>query len=150
MEMTKSTVQCQISINVLFHFISLFSIYFNIMFKHVVLLLMLSGLLPKSHQEKDDHVLVETKEGETYLTKDTNIDDDENVGTDYSMPRRKGGRKKPKKRRCLVKEGPAKGQFCQFPFTWKSRTYDKCAPFPHGSHEKYWCYTRWGKSPSII
>lgn len=51
-------------------------------------------------------------------------------------------------RGCRVVEGPARGQNCQFPFTWAGRTYHRCAPWTYGGQHqgKYWCSTRWGES----
>ena len=52
------------------------------MFRHVVLLLMLSGLLPESQQGED--VLVESEEGKRYLAKKRQNNINEDVGRDYS------------------------------------------------------------------
>ena len=76
-EEVQCPVPCQISIR--FHFITLFLL---IMFRHVVLLLMLSGLLPESQQGED--VLVESEEGKRYLAKKRQKNIDEDVGRDYS------------------------------------------------------------------
>ena len=56
------------------------------MFRHVVVLVMLSILLPKSLQVGDELVLAKSKDGKNYLAKKrpTNISIDEDVGTDYS------------------------------------------------------------------
>ena len=56
------------------------------MFRHVVVLVMFSVLLPKSLQVGDEHVLAKSKDGKIFLAKKrpTNISIDEDVGTDYS------------------------------------------------------------------
>merc|ERR1719410_220183 len=47
-------------------------------------------------------------------------------------------------RSCLVTEGPARGQQCQFPFIWAGKTYHSRAPWTYGGlHQgKHWCSTR--------
>ena len=55
------------------------------MFRNVVLLLMLSGLLSKSQQRED--VLVKSEEGKRFLAKRRQNNIDEDVGRDYSQLR---------------------------------------------------------------
>ena len=54
------------------------------MLKHLLLLVMFSGLLHKSLQEVDELVLAHSKDGKRYIAKKGKTNIDEDVGTDYS------------------------------------------------------------------
>lgn len=45
---------------------------------------------------------------------------------------------------CQVVSGPAKGNSCKFPFKFRGKTYNSCAPYMwKGDHYgKYWCSTK--------